>query len=327
MINRHRMSGFTLIELLVVIAIIGVLIALLLPAVQQAREAARRSQCKNNLKQMGLAVHNYHETHGVFPPSVIIVDSATGQGDWSAPQGDSGLGWGTFILPFVDQGALANAIAGRLPLLGGKSWEQDNSGAGNLVELAKTGLSIYRCPSDPMGPQNKEMRAWAATMTGGFFTVGTSTYVACAGSGYASEPKYTNGIFQLNGKFSVRDVTDGTSNTFLIGERGTTGKKKHDRLGAIWIGKREGNIQYGHHEVSSIICYRCDPSQYIVYPQTVLNSNLDDWNNAAFRSSHTGGVQFVLADGSVRFVSENADHLELLPHLAGMNDGRVIGNF
>ena len=215
--SRHRNPfGFTLIELLVVIAIIAILIALLLPAVQQAREAARRSQCKNNLKQLGLALHNYHDIHRVFPSGVVDSNPATSSpGD--AANNSNGLAWGTMILPMIDQAPLFNQIGTQT---GGftRSW-QDANGDGTLgdaIAAAKTILPAFICPSDPMGGLN--------TDKGSF---GKSNYLGNAGRGAVQTTSTgaaagaKNGMFFENSKRRFRDITDGTSNTFFITERTT----------------------------------------------------------------------------------------------------------
>jgi len=322
-----RKQGFTLIELLVVIAIIAVLIALLLPAVQQAREAARRSQCKNNLKQMGLAMHNYHEAMGCFPPAFISVmdgDIAMGLGT------HTNLGWGVFILPYVDQAPLANAIATRTQTMGAINWENDASG---VAALAETILPVYICPSDPSGPINKTMRCW---INGGNKYVAKSNYVACAGDSFspADRPSATDarltgttGVFGICTKTKMRDITDGSSNTLLIGERGTSICVAGDRAGSIWMGTRpQTQPPYPSHDVATTI-YRDPFNPGKVTPETILNSSLTSWQCVAYNSSHVGGVQFVLADGSVRFISENIDYVNLAPNLARMNDGNPIGQF
>ena len=196
--------GFTLIELLVVIAIIAILIALLLPAVQQAREAARRSQCQNNLKQIGLGLHNYHDTHKVFPPGVIT---------------DTGWAWGTMILPFVDQANLYNTMA--------PGGIMDLSNATQLAN-AQTVLNVYLCPSDPWGsPQKNTNYAITITPPGGSaatYNIGMSNYTGASGTSLGNCEAVSSmgtGILTINSNIKVRDVTDGASNTMLVGERGS----------------------------------------------------------------------------------------------------------
>jgi len=327
---RKKKLGFTLIELLVVIAIIAVLIALLLPAVQQAREAARRSQCKNNLKQMGLAMHNYHEAMGCFPPAFISVkdDQITCEAG-----SHSSLGWGTFILPYVDQAALSNSIAARLNAIQSVGWEQD-FGSGGMVPLAKSIVSVYLCPSDTGGSINKNMPCW---INNGRDYIAKSNYVACAGDSYspADLPSATDsrligttGVFGICTKTKMRDITDGSSNTFLIGERGSTTcvPIPDDRAASIWIGIRvDSGAQWNHHDVATVI-FRDPYNPGVVNPETILNARIGR-KCGAFSSPHVGGVHFVLADGSVRFISENIDYVNLAPNLARMNDGNPIGEF
>ncbi len=198
-VSKNR--GFTLIELLVVIAIIAILIALLLPAVQQAREAARRSTCKNNLKQIGLALHNYHDTHRVFPPGSIS------QHGWLST---------TFILPFIDQAPLYQAIKPNGPIV-----------LTNAIILARvrTVLPAYLCPSsaDPDASKNSSAQVRVAGIQ---YPIGLSNYLAIDGNGdlrcnYGLSS--FNGIFYQNSKTKIRDITDGTSNTVMFTERSTIG--------------------------------------------------------------------------------------------------------
>jgi prepilin-type N-terminal cleavage/methylation domain-containing protein len=226
-----RRKAFTLIELLVVIAIIAVLIALLLPAVQQAREAARRTQCKNNLKQLGLALHNYHDTANTFPPGWIGKSS----GNYS------GFGWNSMLLPYVDQGPLYNILSqGGIPnMLTGLA-----ANTTTTVKTTDSTLGALRCPSDPGPPTG-------TVTTGGTVQFGRSNYPAVCGfdplqtgistnwaSTAAQVPPATSfqkmstywvdqvvnqwgGCFGENTRKGIRDMTDGASNSFVIGERYT----------------------------------------------------------------------------------------------------------
>jgi len=300
---RPDRRGFTLVELLVVIAIIGVLIALLLPAVQQAREAARRMSCQNNLKQQGLALHNYHDTHGKFP--------AAWYGDYANAAsvetgrlgfGDPGWGWGAVILPYIEQKALYDELDMSSPSIRASTHQP----------LSQTHIDVYRCPSDTGDQLNSSTNRWDH---------GTSNYLACYGSrnivltaeitgaGYAwgNYEKTGTGIFSGNSANAMRDVTDGTSNTVMTGEVVYGELGGVDRRGALWV----GNPYNGG--------YLCT--------QTSLSSNTDfrimGSNPSAYSSQHPGGAQFVFADGSVRFVSETTDG-EVLNNVADRSDGNVV---
>jgi prepilin-type N-terminal cleavage/methylation domain-containing protein len=166
--NRATRSGFTLIELLVVIAIIAVLIALLLPAVQQAREAARRSQCKNNLKQLGLAMHNYHDTFGAFPPGWIAATRGVGP---DVNGGLNGFGWGAMILPMMEQAPVYNQFRFELSI-------NDTTGTPSNRSLIATSLPTFRCPSDP-APVTWQLKNSAGTTV--IADVASTNYLALFG--------------------------------------------------------------------------------------------------------------------------------------------------
>ncbi|MBC8291190.1 MAG: DUF1559 domain-containing protein, partial [Planctomycetes bacterium] len=193
-------KGFTLIELLVVIAIIAILIALLLPAVQQAREAARRSQCKNNLKQIGLALHNYHETGGTLPPGVI--NTTWPSSGTPLPAASNQLAWSTMILPFLDQAPLYKKFLTTQPL----------ASTPNNNALAQEILTAYRCPSDT----GEEQAAQDVTNLG--VDWGTSNYPGNFGNGdpnqaidpLTNQSRVCQGIFGQNTKARTRDIKDGT---------------------------------------------------------------------------------------------------------------------
>ncbi|HBN74432.1 MAG TPA: prepilin-type cleavage/methylation domain-containing protein [Planctomycetaceae bacterium] len=307
-------NGFTLIELLVVIAIIAILVALLLPAVQQAREAARRSSCKNNLKQIGLALHNYHDTYNLFPPGAIgirLSDGSTQFRDANSPV--NLVGWAAFLLPNVEQGALYDQLSTRLFSSnspgGGSAWYND-TGANSVNDVyAKTVINTYTCPSDITGGTNASMRNY-----------GTSNYVGCSGgsphSAGANRPTGGTplGMFGLNSRFNFSSVKDGTSNTLMIGERSAD---PNGGRASIWMGhENDVGVSYAEYENMSI-----------VFDETEGRLNGTGHNGRAFSSPHPGGVQFVLGDGSVRFISENIDHANLIVNLANRNDGNVVGEF
>lgn len=293
----YRRSGFTLIELLVVIAIIAILIALLLPAVQQAREAARRSTCKNNVKQLGLALHNYHETHRCFPPGWIQRSTAaTCQPDDVGNGCLPGWGWSTMLLPYIDQSNLYNAL---------------NVKSANLVSTpsdeSKTRIALFRCPSDTGSDLNSDRGGHATSNYKGVYgsrgtgtSINTSPHNAAAGSG----------SFWSNSNVRIRDITDGTSNTMLIGEtaRGRIGSNTYN--GGIWVG------YYADGKTASAV-WKMEN-----HPGSLINGTLA-W---AFSSQHVGGAHFLLADGGVRFLSENIDGTTY-ENLGKIRDGNVIGDF
>ncbi len=206
--ERKRRRGFTLIELLVVIAIIAILIALLLPAVQQAREAARRSTCKNNLKQMGLALHNYHETNKMFPIGHLYrgnFDNITNNAF-----GGSGFAWSYSILPFIDQGPLYEQF---IP--------ERSIGTAPNITLAQTFIPIFSCPSDDK-PTNRDRRAIAQAATTSYKGAGGSYDQFQGGIPGANANKLRhNGVFDRDNRgepTDEADIKDGTTNTFMVAE-------------------------------------------------------------------------------------------------------------
>ena len=302
-----RRRGFTLIELLVVIAIIAVLVALLLPAVQQAREAARRTQCKNNLKQFGLALHNYHDQFNTFPPGYISVDPATGQ--MSPLSGGSGAGWGLLLLPQMEQAALYNKFDLNVPIA-----------AAVNAPLIKTSLPTFTCPTDT-APD----RTWKLHPEGSPGTVlaelATANYIAAFGTVSLDDcenPIGTapvtargqcvgNGAVYHNSNTRMRDFIDGTSSTCLVGER-----KTRPELGwwTTWAGMVAGGQETGQRILGSMDHRPNHPA-----------THFDD-----FSSHHVGGTQFLMADGHVRFMSENID-TALYQALGTLRGGEVVGEF
>ncbi len=332
--STSRKHGFTLIELLVVIAIIAILIALLLPAVQQAREAARRSACQNNLKQIGLALHNYYDTHRVFPPGYISVDPAN--------IGSTELGlyaWGAFILPFVDQASLYQSLrVGDVRL-------QTNLANPTTSALLQTPLPVFSCPSDVGPPLNNWMHAAPpsyiydrrVTSDGtDRIAIAKSNYVMVSGSGDSTTPAVTpttygphNGIGAQNSNTRMRDITDGTSQTLACGERSWQVAQLEMGAGAVvgFSAVTSDNIKHGGTAVLGIAYWG-------------INQTLTQVDHQArgFSSPHVGGAHFLLCDGSVRFLSENIDFKgnsissgfqidSTFERLLAKNDGQVIGEF
>lgn len=297
----RRSRGFTLIELLVVIAIIAVLIALLLPAVQQAREAARRSQCRNNLKQIGLALHNYHETFGVFPPGNVhsITDVTLNTA------GRAAYGWGAFILPQLEQANLFNQLN-----VNGRELHTLMQNA-SLRPLTQQSVPVYRCPSDT-APALNDRRLFTNAIYGDTATA-TSSYVGVHGTrwSWASDWLLSQqdpyGIFWPDSKVRVADITDGTSNVFLVGER------NWEFNSAIWIGTRnyQGNGEVGLRQNQGITNWKI---------------NLPGTNAPrAFHSAHVGGAHFLFGDGRVQFISDTI-HFDNTLGVAG-NPQSMLGTY
>ncbi len=299
--SRRRSSGFTLIELLVVIAIIGVLIGLLLPAVQAAREAARRAQCTNNLKQMGLALHNYESAHGVFPPGWVAYFETEHHDEHLAPRGRAqnealegwpGWAWGSMILNQVEQGPLYNAINFNLPV---------HHHANITVRLSR--INSFLCPSDG-APATVPVRNEEDTET--ITEVSTGNYVGSNGIGEIG-PDDGQGMFFLNSRVRISDIRDGTSNTFAVGER------SFHLAPSTWMGRVPGGWNFKTPpEKGGDARFRSFP--HPAYSFVISTVGLEDPprtpNNPVahpedYWSYHPGGVNFAFGDGSVRFIKNS----------------------
>lgn len=282
--QTRRTRGFTLIELLVVIAIIAVLIGLLLPAVQKVREAASRMSCQNNLKQIGLALHSYHDNTKYFPPGFTAVASDTNRG-W---------GWGTLILPFLEQDPLYKQIDPATNLHPTGAVPATPTA---LHLLLQTRLEVYICP------QNRP-----ATTNPNRGNYGTSNYVGFMGNHTPTPTQTTigNGVFFRGSQVHMGDIPDGTSNTAFIGERslGQVGTIAYQ--GAIWSGNYGAWTATQRHVDS-----------------TSTSDVFFGTSGFAYSSHHSGGMNLLMGDGSVRFISQSID-----PAIQGMlaqrNDGQVL---
>jgi len=314
--------GFTLIELLVVIAIIAVLIALLLPAVQQARESARRSQCKSQLKQMGLAMHNYHDVYRKFPIGTRGRTLSLG------------TNWRTSILPYIEETAAFN----QLNFISG-SFTTTSSGVHAF--LATYRVAIYNCPSNP---QSRDIYGNPGTSNSAHSQA--IDYVAVAGaypdpvgrtadfcSERTNQQSYicNNGMFAPNEVFSMRDCTDGSSNTLLLGEQsGSVGGIDY-RSGyyTAWSGftrsERAPLLTSAMDTYGSGITTIRDGNR--INMQTApAGGNAVYRGNTVLNSYHTGGTHILLGDGSVRFLSENVN-FDTYKSLSVRDDGQVVGEF
>jgi prepilin-type N-terminal cleavage/methylation domain-containing protein len=276
--------GFTLVELLVVIAIIGVLIALLLPAVQAAREAARRSQCTNNLKQIGLALHMYHDVYNVLPSGYMAFNAKTGKPD---PFGVPGWGWEARCLPFLEQGTVEKSLVNySLPV------------ADAANEKARhTPLAVFRCPSDTGEPifkyEDEDHPSGGGSSGEQALEFPTSNYVGVFGTlnvHYCGQLQpgqqcTSDGTFFHNSRIRFADIIDGLSQTYIVGERASL-------LGyATWIGTPSADA--------------CAAGLVLGTASYPPNSKADDIHN--FSSQHPTGTNFLAGDGSVRLVSETID--------------------
>lgn len=329
---RRSTYGFTLVELLVVIAIIGVLMALLLPAVQAAREAARGTQCRNHLKQMGLALHNYHDANGTFPPGVI---SKLANPTWVLPAGDCvsaptdlGPGWSFFarMLPFMEEGNFYDTINFDLPL------------TDPLNESARqTVVGAYRCPSDP-GPELIEIYDCgsppSAANTPTVMTDGASTsYVGSLGGaktgGNPNDGCYEfqpfNGIFHRNKAIKIVDITDGTSYTVGIGERHS------GFVRTAWAGVVAGqevlfnfDMMPEQYKPALPPCQNWRPTITGVVAHSRQSAFNDPTGSpGGFVSPHPGGANFLFMDGSARML-RNSLPREVMWRLCTRNNAETV---
>lgn len=323
-------DGFTLVELLVVIAIIGILVALLLPAIQAAREAARRAQCQNHLKNIGLALQNYHSATKHFPKGFV----STGAGAIEA------WAWSTFLLPYLEEQSIYDQMSPAeewiVPVDKNRKGKRNladmlSAAASNPAELVplQTPIAVFRCPSDSTPPlipvktkgsvdpavnRTTDTDTWERHFYGVYapndFQPSTSNYVASkgtidstcdgalvAGAWVVNQPRCNNtGVFFGNSEISMKQITDGTSKTFAIGER--------DKfcLAATWIGVRN---PFGGEMWSSnwALAHVANPHGKLNYPITGNHDTCVE----GFSSAHSGGAFFGFCDGSVHFVSDDID--------------------
>lgn len=303
MIARRR--GFTLVELLVVIGIVAIFASLLLPAAQRAREAARRTQCRNNLRQLALSLHNYHQTYEIFPPGWI---GAGPQGP--DMNGSNSFAWGAFLLPYVDQTPLWMSI----------DFNQSLSSNGN-GKIRHVALRSLECSSD------SSPRLWATPYGG---SLPKSNYVGCFGSlpleqhcytdaarespkpapFQCARPRASAGIFSHNSGTRMPDIEDGTSNTILLGERKSVEDARPFPWHSTWVGVVPG-IPHAYTRVVGVADQ----------PPNSPQAAFDD-----FTSWHADGALFALADGSVRFISRHTER-EAFRALATHDGGEISGEY
>jgi len=307
--------GFTLIELLVVIAIIAVLIALLLPAVQQAREAARRTQCKNNLKQLGLALHNYGDVFGRFPPAKIFDTKVSQCQTWI--YGNS-LSWRVMILPYIDQAPMYNQI-------NMNEWLECRTGTGSLNPFKNKIMPALYCPSDPTAPI---VGGNAGTNYAGLVASGKSAPFPLPQSSCGSSPPWhgdNSGSLAYQGR-TIAEISDGTSNSILVGE--------------VFRGKSFYNLCAGS-DVTGQRCHRWYEESGWCGADTARGPNSTirdevDWNDEntsgqsggrPVSSSHVGGAHVLMADGAVKFASTNVDVQNVWRSAGSANGNDIVGEF
>jgi len=295
--SKSIRTGFTLVELLVVIAIIGILVALLLPAIQAAREAARRSQCSNNLKQIGLGLMNYHDTHNSFPAGWNH-QSANGSPDW---------GWAVMILPFMEQATLYEELNPTAP--GRRLSQLYVAGApADTQQLLQTPIKTYRCPSDTLKALNTLINFGATN----HFRIATSNYVANSGTTADTGTSTNfNGVFYGNSWHGVKDILDGTSQTIAVGERSAS------HLAAQWAGVGGNNNNGNEHQG------RATARGGFVINFDYTGTGAPQNQSKGYASYHPGGTQFVMCDGAVRFVGQNTNST-IVQRMAIRNDGEAI---
>lgn len=324
---QNRRRGFTLIELLVVIAIIAILIALLLPAVQQAREAARRSTCKNNMKQLGLALHNYHDVYTTFPVGALPGNRPN---------------WRYGLLPYLDQAPLFNQLSISGHWASGcnssSSYGQTYSGTNQVLVGLK--MPVYQCPSNPLDSNNPSGSLCNYDQLLLHDYVGISgatpdpagrTAVCSTASAYGIY--CNNGLLVPGRNYRMRDVTDGSSNTMIVAEQsgsvgGNDWRTNYHGGWRGWSGSGDVTTYSSAQHVAGVttVAFSINAKSGQAGGNTVPRSNTAYAGNTIINSHHVGGIHTLLTDGSVRFVSENIDFLTLR-QLCVRDDGQVIGEF
>jgi prepilin-type N-terminal cleavage/methylation domain-containing protein len=324
------LAGFTLVELLVVIAIIGILVALLLPAIQAAREAARRTQCSNNLKQIGVAMHNYHDTFKILPPGFTNDYGLAKNYRSQAYSHHGGLGryyaswaWSAYIAPFMELSAQheildVNGTWGAQSLLRPES-----------QEVVSSPVAAFRCPSDTERDLNRAGGEYRPADTNGTrYYVATSNY---AGVCDHNSPNIDNfqrncqGVFFVDSDIRFTDVTDGTSSVLMVGER--CRERQHARCnrmqncGAALVYVIATSNQQSHRNRGNCAAVG-SVANGLNWDSNQACDNLWD-AKSSFHSLHPGGVQFVLVDGSTHFISDDVD-ITTIRRLGDRRDGNPV---
>ncbi len=312
--SSSRLKGFTLVELLVVIAIIGILVGLLLPAVQAAREAARRMQCTNNLKQLGLSLHNYHDTHRVFPSGIYDIIAANGSVTGATPL----WGWSVMVFPYIEQGNMFNQLNTSTNSL--KFAVNDPV----LLNLLQTPIPTFKCPSDSSDNLNSDRPIAAAT---GNVQLATANYV-----GNFGQSDNSGLLLQSNqGTLTFGSLTDGSSNTVAVGER-CKRNATYNNFAAIWAGVGDRNGLATNSK-------ECAVGMSFYQMNTGFSNTGTNYPSLCFASNHTGGANFAFCDGSVHFLSQSINWSDgnvndtmkaqygTYNRLCDRSDGQVVGEY
>ncbi len=335
-----KRSAFTLIELLVVIAIIGVLVGLLLPSVQQAREAARRASCTNNLKQIGLAIHNYNDAFKTFPPGIQCGNETNGS---PSTTNGGGWAWSSFILQFMEEESLASTL----------NVGNSNPVSATALAAGRTNIPAYRCPSDVSPDRNHQRGAYMAPNTN--WDRATSNYVGNAGTrrlinGYGGAdwcwkndnstnvPATTQnctGVLFMRVELKMSMITDGTSNKILVGERDYESTDHGNHEAGNWLGSNGASWWSGPHIYNWVTIFDEANSNLQIndYDPSRPNNEPDAWTGGeswqghasdSWSSAHPGGAQFVLCDGSVKMVLDSISD-STLADACNRSDGDALG--
>ena len=335
--RTRKTPGFTLIELRVGIAIIAVLVAILLPAVQQAREAARRSQCQNNLKQLALAVHSYTETFGVLPPAYVHQRAATSitgdnHGHWA---------WSALLLPYVELSGLYNKLN-----VGGQTPSQ--ALVDSRDEMRKN-YGVFRCPSDngPAFHDTGTSLGYTISLVSGAGDTGLSVtnYVVSNNTKNVRQRRATNGKdgttgatgpFWMDSSCALRDFVDGSSNTLLIGERAYKSNSILMNAGMLFCVRDYNGLGPSSQDITSPAANQGLMSIAGSVHEGInpVLTAVDTFRSQSYSSRHVGGVHFAFGDGRVAFLSENIQNNmvtngtdSVLEALAGIEDGVVASEY